>query len=174
MNDDKSWQQPLDDFLTENTLSTDTRVIARALSNDNELIDKKCNAQQIADMEKALHIEQHLDEIGLQPLPEGLASRLQAISDTNNKSNIIADYAIVYDETDLIDLRGNVVLSTHQKDTLFAQQLYYDQKKQWLFTNVPVKFRTKNELINGNGFDSNRDFTNAQVLEVTGKIYIDE
>ena len=92
----------------------------------------------------------------------------------DNESNIIADYAIVYDQTDLIDLRGNVVLSTHQKDTLFAEQLYYDQKKQWLFTNVPVKFRTKNELINGNGFDSNRDFTNAQVLEVTGKIYIDE
>ena len=99
---------------------------------------------------------------------------LTVLDTDNNKSNIIADYAIVYDQTDLIDLRGNVVLSTHQKDTLFAEQLYYDQKKQWLFTNVPVKFRTKNELINGNGFDSNRDFTNAQVLEVTGKIYIDE
>ena len=97
------------------------------------------------------------------------------IFDTDqNQSNIVADFAIVYDETDLIDLRGNVVLSTHQKDTLFAEQLYYDQKRQWLFTNVPVRFRTKNELIDGNGFDSNRDFTNAQVLEVTGKIYIDE
>jgi LPS export ABC transporter protein LptC len=92
----------------------------------------------------------------------------------NNKSNVIADYALVYTKTDLIDLRGNVVLTTHNKDTLFAEQLYYDQKTQWLFTNQPVRFVRQNEIINGNGFDSNRNFTNAEVLETTGIIYIDE
>jgi LPS export ABC transporter protein LptC len=92
----------------------------------------------------------------------------------NNKSNVIADYALVYTKTDLIDLRGNVVLTTHNKDTLFAEQLYYDQKTQWLFTNRPVRFVRQNEIINGNGFDSNRNFTNAEVLETTGIIYIDE
>lgn len=104
--------------------------------------------------------------------PEGI--NLTMFDKENNKSNVVADYAILYDETDLIDLQGNVVLTTHKKDTLFADQLFYDQKKEWLFTNLPVRFRTKNELINGNGFDSNRDFTNAQVLEVTGRIFIDE
>lgn len=92
----------------------------------------------------------------------------------NNKSNVIADYALVYTKTDLIDLRGNVVLTTHNKDTLFAEQLYYDQKTQWLFTNRPVRFVRQNEIINGNGFDSNRNFSNAEVLETTGIIYIDE
>lgn len=99
---------------------------------------------------------------------------LDFFDDDNNKSNVIADYALVYNDTDLIDLRGNVVLTTHSNDTLFAEQLYYDQKMEWLFTNQPVKFRTKNEIINGNGFDSNRNFTNAEVLETTGIIYIDE
>ena len=99
---------------------------------------------------------------------------LDIFDDDNNRSNVIADYALVYTKTDLIDLRGNVVLTTHNKDTLFAEQLYYDQKTQWLFTNQPVRFRTKNEIINGNGFDSNRNFTNAEVLETTGIIYIDE
>ena len=99
---------------------------------------------------------------------------LDFFDDNNNKSNVIADYALVYNGTDLIDLRGNVVLTTHNNDTLFAEQLYYDQKTEWLFTNQPVRFRTKNEIINGNGFDSNRNFTNAEVLETTGIIYIDE
>jgi len=111
-------------------------------------------------------------EFAFYEFPEGID--LTMFDKENNKSNVVADYAILYDETDLIDLQGNVVLTTHKKDTLFADQLFYDQKKEWLFTNFPVRFRTKNELINGNGFDSNRDFTNAQVLEVTGRIFIDE
>ncbi len=111
-------------------------------------------------------------EFAFYEFPEGI--NLTMFDKENNKSNVVANYAILYDETDLIDLQGNVVLTTHKKDTLFADQLFYDQKKEWLFTNLPVRFRTKNELINGNGFDSNRDFTNAQVLEVTGRIFIDE
>jgi len=89
MNDDKSWQKPLDNFLAENNLSADTRVLARALSNDSELKSEECNNQHIADMEQALHIEQHLDEIGLQPLPENLTDKLQAISETGKNNNII-------------------------------------------------------------------------------------
>lgn len=104
--------------------------------------------------------------------PEGVD--LTLFDDENNRSNVIADYAIVYDETDLIDLRGNVVLNTHNKDTLYAEQLFYDQKRQWLFTNKPVKFRTKDQLIDGNGFDSDRNFAKARVLEVTGIVFLNE
>jgi LPS export ABC transporter protein LptC len=104
--------------------------------------------------------------------PKGID--LDIYDDNNNKSNVTANYAIVYTETDLIDLRGKVVLRTHNNDTLFAEQLYYDQKTEWLFTNQPVRFVRQNEIINGNGFDSNKDFTNAEVLETTGIIYIDE
>ena len=104
--------------------------------------------------------------------PEGV--NLTLFDDDNNKSNVVSDYAIIYDDTDLIDLQGNVVLSTHNKDTLYAEQLFFDQKKEWLFTNLPVRFRTKDQIINGNGFDSDKNFEQAQVLETTGIIYIDE
>ncbi len=89
MNDDKSWQKPLDKFLAENDISADTRVLARALSNDNELTIEEHKKQDIADMEHALHIEQHLNEIGLQPLPTGLANKLQAINKTDKSDNVV-------------------------------------------------------------------------------------
>lgn len=104
--------------------------------------------------------------------PEGVD--LTLYDDDDNESHVIADYAIVYDDTDLIDLRGNVVLDTHNKDTLFAEQLFYDQKRQWLFTNKPVRFRTKDQRIDGNGFDSDRNFSRANVLEVTGIVFLSE
>jgi LPS export ABC transporter protein LptC len=104
--------------------------------------------------------------------PEGI--NLTLLDDNNQASTVVSNQAVLYNKTDLIDLRGNVVLTTATNDTLFTEQLYYDQKKKWLFTNNPVKFRTKDYITNGNGFDANQDFTNAQVLEVTGRIYIEE
>ncbi|ULC59133.1 LPS export ABC transporter periplasmic protein LptC [Flaviramulus sp. BrNp1-15] len=92
----------------------------------------------------------------------------------NNKSTIIADYAIAYTETDLIDMQSNVVITTHDNRVLKTDQLFYDQKKEWLYTNKPVSFKTEEDIINGNGFDSNRDFTNAEVLEVTGIITLED
>lgn len=90
------------------------------------------------------------------------------------KSVVVSDYAIIYNKTNIIDLQGNVKITTHSNDTLYAEQLYYDQAKEWLFTNKPVTFRTGQDLINGNGFDSNSKFTNAEVLEITGLITVDE
>ncbi|GAL68705.1 hypothetical protein JCM19301_1075 [Jejuia pallidilutea] len=90
------------------------------------------------------------------------------------KSVVVSDYAIIYNKTNIIDLQGNVKITTHSNDTLFAEQLYYDQEKEWLFTNKPVTFRTGSDLINGNGFDSNYKFTNAEVLEITGLITVNE
>jgi len=111
-------------------------------------------------------------EFAYYEFPEGVD--LILFDDNNNQSHVVADYAIVYNETDLIDLRGNVVLNTHNKDTLFAEQLFYDQKGEWLFTNKPVKFRTRDQLIDGHGFDSDRNFTKAGVLEVKGIVFLSE
>lgn len=99
---------------------------------------------------------------------------LTLFDDDDQKNTVTADYAIVYNDTDLMDLQGNVVIATYSKDTLFAEQLYYDQKKEWLFTNKPVTFRTGSDLINGNGFDSDTKFTNAEVLEINGIITVNE
>ena len=99
---------------------------------------------------------------------------LYLFDDENKKSTVVSDYAITYDKTNLIDLQGDVKIITQTNDTLFAEQLYYDQKKQWLYTNKPVTFRTGLDIIHGNGFDSNSKFTNAEVLEVTGYITLDE
>ena len=71
-------------------------------------------------------------------------------------------------------MRDNVVITTHDNKVLKTDQLFYDQKKEWLYTNYPVSFKTETDIINGNGFDSNSKFTNAEVLEVTGIITLED
>ncbi|WP_245243840.1 LPS export ABC transporter periplasmic protein LptC [Mariniflexile gromovii] len=104
--------------------------------------------------------------------PKGIV--LNLFDEQNKKSIVVADYAIVYDKTDLLDLQGNVVITTADNRVLKTEQLYYDQKKEWLFTNKPVTFRTETDIINGNGFDSDSKFKTAEVLEVTGIISVED
>ncbi len=88
--------------------------------------------------------------------------------DKNNKTTITSDYAIVYNETDIIDLRGNVKIATHGKDTLFTEQLYYNQKLEWAFTNEAFMFKSLTSNTYGIGFDSDKEFKNFQMLEMGG------
>ena len=102
--------------------------------------------------------------------PKGI--NLTLLNKNKDSSKVFSNTAKIYNDTDIIDLRGNVILITADSDSLFTEQLYYDQKREWLFTDFPVKFRTRNYITNGNGFDANQNFTNAQVLEVSGRIKI--
>lgn len=103
--------------------------------------------------------------------PEGIT--LYLYDDQDKKSTVVADYAVVYDKTNLLDLQGNVVI-TSENGVLKTEQLYYDQKKEWLFTNKPVTYKTETDIINGNGFDSDSKFKNAEVLEVNGIIAVED
>ncbi|WP_034062360.1 LPS export ABC transporter periplasmic protein LptC [Lacinutrix jangbogonensis] len=111
-------------------------------------------------------------KFGYSEFPEGVT--LHIFNDQNQRTTIVADYAIIYSETDVIDMQGNVVVSTHEGDSLYADQLYFDQKKEWLFTNLPVRYKSKDYLTKGKGFDSDRDFTKAEVIEVSGLFAVNE
>ena len=104
--------------------------------------------------------------------PDGVVLHL---FDENKQRNIIvADYAIVYNETDLIDLRGNVIITSNAKDTVYTEQLYYNQKDDWIFTNQPVGYVSPEKIATSNAFDSNRDFDDYGMTELTGTQYLDE
>lgn len=103
---------------------------------------------------------------GYSECPDGVV--LDIFDSKDEITRIVADYAILYGETSLMDLQGNVVVSSSAKDTLYADQLFFDEKKQWLFTNSPVTYKSKDYITKGSGFDSDKDFKNTEVLEISG------
>ena len=103
--------------------------------------------------------------------PKGI--ELIIYDDEGSESKIFADYAIMYAETDLVDLRGNVILATHNKDSLFTPQMYFDQKKEWVFTNENFRLRTNGSDIAGRGFDSDRNFEDYEMLEIGGEVQLE-
>lgn len=99
--------------------------------------------------------------------PDGIF--LKIYGDDNKLTTIRSNYAIFYTETDIIDLRGNVTVTTHDNKTLVTEQLYYNEKLEWLFTNERWVYGPTH----GVGFDSDKDFKNYQMLEMGGDFELD-
>lgn len=112
-------------------------------------------------------------EFAYTTFPEGL--KVHIYDEQQQKTTIVSDYAIIYDDTDLIDLRGNVNIITHDGKKLQAEQLFYDQKNEWLFTNKSYKYEAEDGGYNvgKGGFDANQDFTIFSSLDNDGQQYID-
>ena len=87
--------------------------------------------------------------------PQGRAREIKTWKSPNDFTLHVKEY----------DLQGNVILITPQRDSLFAEQMYYDQKRQWLFSNQPVRLKSVTAN-NGQGdiFDSDTKFKNYTIL----------
>ena len=97
-------------------------------------------------------------EFPFQEFPEGVTVYFY---DKDKKTTVTSDYAISYENTGIIDLRRNVVILTHDSIELRAEQLYWDQKSEWVFTDQPYTITFADGSFNNGGrFDSSQDFTN--------------
>ena len=109
-----------------------------------------------------------------QIFPEGL--QVDFYDKDNQKSIIRADYGIIYSNTNLIDLQGNVVIETHDGKKLETPQLYWDRSESWIFTEKNFVYTNPEEgtIMNGEGMDFNRDFTILKAQKTLGLISIPE
>lgn len=105
--------------------------------------------------------------------PEGLV--VEFYNEVREKNTVTANYGVIYDQTGLIDLQGDVVVVTSDSTRLMADQLYWDQDNSWVFTDRPNTIRFKNGALNeGQGFDSNQEFSNFRSRSNVGVQIIDE
>lgn len=109
-----------------------------------------------------------------QKFPDGLV--VDFFDDKNQKSRITADYGIIYSETNLIDLRGNVVIESHDGKKLEAPQLYYDQANEWIFTQKKFKYTNPEEgtIMDGEGMDFNKNLSYLHANKTYGLMLIKE
>ncbi|WP_046756523.1 LPS export ABC transporter periplasmic protein LptC [Kordia jejudonensis] len=107
--------------------------------------------------------------------PKGIT--LKFFDEQSNENTVTADYAILYSDTRLVDLQGNVQLVTHKGDVLEAPQLFWDQDREWIFTEGAFKISNQyGVLLQGtHGIDFSRDMSVMDAHEIyDSTIPIDE
>jgi len=124
-----------------------------------EVIIKHTDSGRLAVILKAdvLKDYTHLD-FPYTEFPEGV--ELTIYDKDGGESIILSDYAIQYKLTNLVDLRGNVKITTADSSILKAPQLYWNQKLKWAYTDQSYTIKAKNGSVNnGDGFDANQEFS---------------
>lgn len=86
------------------------------------------------------------------------------------KTFVIADYAVSFKGTDVIDLRGHVKITTETGQFLETEQLYFDQKNEWFFTEKKFKFTDPKGVSFGEGIDFSKDFKIVNSQRIMGEV----
>lgn len=90
------------------------------------------------------------------------------------EASIKADTAYNYDKRGLWKLVGNVEVNNLQGDNFRTSVLYWDQKKEKIYSDQYIRIQTKDEVLTGIGFESNQDMTDGVIFDSTGIFPINE
>ncbi len=95
--------------------------------------------------------------------------------DKNGKKTFIdANYAVSHKTTHIIDLQGKVKISNQNGEQLETEQLYYDQKNEWFFTEKKFKFTSPKGVSYGEGVDFSKDFKKVNSQKISGQVQSSE
>lgn len=90
--------------------------------------------------------------------------------DKGKRTFIKSNYAVSYKETSIIDLQGKVKITSEEGQVLETEQLYFDQKNQWFYTEKKYKLTDAQNGSTGQGVDFSKDFKTINSQRVQGEI----
>jgi len=92
--------------------------------------------------------------------------------DENGKKTFVTSkYAVTYKMTDIIELKDNVKVSNETGQLLETDQLYFDQKNEWFYTEKNYKFTDPKGNSRGVGIDFSKDFKIINSQKISGNVY---
>lgn len=106
-------------------------------------------------------------------MPSGVAIEVYD-SLGNTSTSLTADYAIDKDYEQLMIAKGDVVVINAEGEKLNTEKLVWNQKTNKITSDVFVKITTGDQIIMGDGLESNQDFSRYKIKKIRGIINIDE
>ena len=96
--------------------------------------------------------------------------------DKNDSTTVTANYAITYSKTQITEIKGNVIVLNHSKNIkLKTEQLFWDQKENYYYSNKKSVLTTLTDtLIGVDGFDAKSDLSNANMMDNSAKLNLKE
>jgi len=112
-------------------------------------VDKYISRHEYVEMPKGIHIVFY-DSIG------GIRSTLDA------------DYAINYSGSKIMEAKNNVIAVNTDGQTLYTEELIWDQQKHKIYTENEVKIVTEGKILFGDGFIADETMTNWDITNPRG------
>lgn len=102
-------------------------------------------------------------------MPKGI--RADFIDKTGKiESYLLSEYGISYTEQKRIVVRRNVRVLNMKCEKLETEELIWDQQKGRIYTDKFVKITTPEQIITGEGMESDQTFSDWEIMNVSGNI----
>ena len=166
-------------------------IIFFSCNNENEKLKKISKIKIVSGVERATEVMINYTDSGFlrariySPLIERHSQKAEPYSemkkgvkgffyDNNGKieSSLTAEYAISYENRRIIIVKNNVKVLNIRGEELETEKLTWDQQKETIYTDKFVKIKTPDEILYGNGLESNQNFTRYRINKLRGRISV--
>ena len=166
-------------------------VVLPACENDTEQI-KKVTSREVLPLETVVNAEILYSEEaepqvmvkapliqkygGKEPyneMPEGIDVKFYD-SAMNVTSRLTANYAIDRVSENVMEAKNDVVVINEKNEQLNTEHLIWDRKNARIYSEEFVKITTEDEIIMGEGFESNQTFTKYSLKKPKGTLRREE
>ena len=89
-------------------------------------------------------------------------------------ASIKADTAYYYDKKKLWELKGNVQILSQKGDKFHTELLFWDEKKEKVYSDKFIQIEQEDKTIRGYGFESNQDLTEYEIKNTTGIFTVED
>lgn len=90
------------------------------------------------------------------------------------EASIEADTAYFFTKEELWKLMGNVHIQNLKGEKFDTDLLYWDQKRERVYSNQFIRIEQPDRIITGRGFESNQEMTVYTIHKPEGIFYVDE
>ena len=151
------------DFLADKNMPVGTAKNIYHIKKDSGKITSKTKAP-------IFHDFSNREEHPYNEFPKGV--KIVSIDKSGKDSTTITgNYALTYNKTGVSEINGNVVIFNYLENTkLETNQLFWDKKEHYFFTEDGFRLTTPNGVINGFGFESKENLTKYIAKDITGDI----
>ena len=89
-------------------------------------------------------------------------------------ASIKADTAYYYDKKKLWELKGNVQILSQRGDKFQTDLLFWDEKKEKVYSDKYIQIEQEDKTLRGYGFESNQDLTEYEIKNTTGIFTVED
>lgn len=86
----------------------------------------------------------------------------------NTDASIQADTAYYYDKRGLWELSGNVEIESLQGERFETSHLFWDQKRELIYSDRYIRIEQEDKVVTGIGFESNQNMTQYKIFNSQG------
>jgi len=158
--------QEVRDFLADKNLPIGVAENIKNIHTDSGRVDLKLYAP-------LLHDFTNRNKHPYNEFPEGV--KIVTIDKNKDSLVVTGNYAISYNKTNISEIRNKVVVINYADyKKLLTEQLFWDQKTKYFYTEKPFTLITKTDTIRGVGFDASEDLKTFMAKQSKGSVYLND